>query len=1272
MKHVASFQQGEIMRASKSQQLQHINSWIQSVGKYTMEMQSEGIAGTVLEAKNSKDYHSGFPQENKHQNLWPQRHQEDDHSISSPPYKNQQFPSSKNSINAIIESDRQAEEGGKQVLNSMKTVPSKSSKHNFLEEPLLFSSPKPIKATPPDVIKPQPVVFMSPAKSTTPPHTTDLHLAKPLTVMPRQPTVPEAGTSHKHPDPYHDNFGFEPLYESLSHYSQMKGTPHVKNTDNPQADINSFVSSGTPVAPDSENTHKSNSKFFKSLLKRDPKRLPANEESQRTTQSSAYKSVSAPFTKVRNTFVQKLSGSGNSKKSSTDYHKDYSNSNQNYTIETLQKPAQGLSELETLPYHVPDRDTANYDSSRGGEDVQVKNHINYQNVCFPTQVKQPEGLTHNSNSLEVPLNYPRSIYREGHESIPSTVSSLQSSRGKSRSNYLGNILQGYNDPVTQHETYNKNSPSNNKSSEGDINAMGRHIDKRHTDNIDNETGSVGQASQARIRAPIALGSNISISEAYGKSTENPQIQTGRNSNTQPSNPDLIDQNEEKTSSSHGGVKSSVSDPKWVKASSVPVYKAKLIPNYENQSKYDPLFDGGIRGKAEAVAPVTHIPQVSISSDIYREELQKKSEQYVGGGIYPSAGHTPAGSGNNSLRGSMGQTYTILPSKPGHYHASPVTVTQNAQGVSTLPNNISHVHLLSSTDVPEFPQVAVRNQTCETQNNPENGEAMTASLYPSEQVTQASQSSRLDFISPSDLTSNFGRKIHIAKSSSALPLETDKDSKFLNENFPAFRSSSAHSILDRNNESRKRERGIHSAHSSPESHHYMSQSHRSRRDAGGKKITPTTQRGHGDGNHDAPQSVTSLIDKFEKGNQSGVGLLNISDKPPSMTSTPVVRRKNQETSTTQSTNLEKLLPTKSNNGNIRSHSESSRRSHSQKEIVISRWQKEVPAHKQVGRNHSLPNQSSSRSKNQAYFHQLHTHSGSHPQSQVFSAQSEDYLGNSQHTRKYQQNYDYQNPTKQTPGHRENHDFQTSETENQNYLNKYQMPSSKHNSRIHYTNDDKIMSQAIGDRNLMSFNRVPGHIAGNTGQGLASNDRCERQMLKEVPHQSHTASKQHHLLKHSTHSPGNQSSSNSFHPNPEIQNPNIHDSPLSQQQHHFGLFNTDQHPSQQTDIPNNINHYPSQQTVIPNYDNLPQWDQQRQSPQVSYNAALASQQPFNNLPPSSNARNITLGISSNGRYGDDFNSNSKSVSASSEHPLQTGTKYGRHPGAMAVVKPTIMKI
>nr|KAG5688504.1 hypothetical protein BaRGS_011649 [Batillaria attramentaria] len=66
------------------------------------------------------------------------------------------------------------------------------------------------------------------------------------------------------------------------------------------------------------------------------------------------------------------------------------------------------------------------------------------------------------------------------------------------------------------------------------------------------------------------------------------------------------------------------DSKRVKANAVPVYKAKLIPNYENQDQAGPA-DGARHQRAGRARTARSSP-----AGVYRQELQRKSEMYVPG------------------------------------------------------------------------------------------------------------------------------------------------------------------------------------------------------------------------------------------------------------------------------------------------------------------------------------------------------------------------------------------------------------------------------------------------------------------------------------------------------------------------------------------------------------------------------------------------------------------------------------------------------------------
>jgi hypothetical protein len=157
----------------------------------------------------------------------------------------------------------------------------------------------------------------------------------------------------------------------------------------------------------------------------------------------------------------------------------------------------------------------------------------------------------------------------------------------------------------------------------------------------------GKDSRSRSRAPIALnlGSNMSISDAYnrGHDAENRDRLSLDRAAQGPFSEDRKGPQQDSAPAPPLPAQPSNADWKRVKANPVPVYKAKLIPNYENQTKLDPRKEAGIRGLAEAVThpPAQqqqqqqqqqpgsqHFSQPSNSSDVYRQELQRKSEMYV--------------------------------------------------------------------------------------------------------------------------------------------------------------------------------------------------------------------------------------------------------------------------------------------------------------------------------------------------------------------------------------------------------------------------------------------------------------------------------------------------------------------------------------------------------------------------------------------------------------------------------------------------------------------
>ncbi|CAG5124885.1 unnamed protein product [Candidula unifasciata] len=1102
MKHVAVFQEDEEMRTCKAQQLQHINSWIQSVGKYTLEMQSEGASSSL-----DKDYigQQLVPQERKHQ----QPHlQESELNHSSPPYQNETFAEPRNN-KAVTNLGRQLEQEDKPVPD-LRAVQQNKIGRNDTDIPQAPSSPKPINATPPDVLRPRATIHPALKQQANSATSSEFHIARPMMMF--QANSPGMQSHRKNSGSYpDDNFGFEPLYESLSHYSRNYHNPEMNEESScPQDGVQGLTSSGSTLT-DHDNIQKKNSNFFKSLLKRDQIRGPLHEEH---SQVSPHRNVSTPFRKVKHTFAQKFSANGNAKNSNSVSPKNYPISHQNMGNEIPSKP-QTRASSKPDSYYMTDKSAFN-----NVTDVKERDSVDYQNICFPDQPRK-EVLNHadTPDSLEVhPDRSERIFYRDGHESFPSTISSLQSVRGRSRPFFQENAFYRRDVALGSHDAFHKGP-----------NEEAIVSDKGPTNSSENRTEPT---NQSRMRAPIAIGSNMSISEAYAKGAEHDQTQMSGNHDFQPPQSAFSEVNQEKITVINDR---NSSDPKWIKASLVPVYKAKVIPNYENQSKYDPRFEGGVRGQATGMIQHVHVPQVSISSDVYRQELQKKSEQYLGGGIYPTLSLTSGGSGSLRGSGSTGASYTILPPKSNHYQALPITLPQNTQ---KAPENNSHMYPQSSNNtMPETSQLKVSNQTYGHRNNPENGEAVSTSDYSPKDLRHNIEGTK----------SNSRRKSEVAKGQS-LPVDAGKGRTAFVNNIPVYRSSSAHSILDRDNEFRKEDRKFHSAYARTESQP-EAEGHISRKDTAGKKTTATTHRAQSPVRGEAPKSVTSLIDKFEKGtdlNNPGIGLLDISDKPPSMTSTPVVKRRNQGVSTPQPSHG-KLAASKSADESHRSQSEEPKQFHNQKEFNnMPGWPNSKILQNQPGTVHASLDRHISNS------HQIMaTH--------------------------YTQSYNEEG--RKTP-----HDQILS-----NHVQHFHQNSNNQKTSQPFTNKPKLQQS--------------------------------QHTVSETPHQ-----------------------------------------------HYREQYLESDSASEQTQ---------SQIIISPGYDKAPNWYQQRHSQQVTHNSRFQpphpAVQPYNSFPTNSNINAASHGTSESLRCNEDFYQSTKVTTSSAfENPLRVATKYGRQPGAMAVVKPTVMNI
>ncbi|XP_059171152.1 uncharacterized protein LOC131952485 isoform X2 [Physella acuta] len=801
IKHMSAFDQEQ---AKKAQRLQHINSWIESVEKYSPGLQAEAAGFLPVDIQ---------PQTNQRQ--FPEEvHQPED---TSPPYINQpaiQYLQDRNSESARFQRNKPDQDN---FINRNENHLSYPDTHDR-------TSPKPIKATPPNVIKPKPITHASPSLSS--PSSNSAAQAGP--VVPSKPELKVDTNNNRNKIIYQDDFGFEPLYESLPN----PGATSEDHAPNLSENISFSPPLSSPKSPDLENTHKKNANFFKSLLKRDQKRSPGTDE------HTSHKSVSAPINKLRQNFFQKLSGGGSSKKSedSKTYPPKASPSN-----ESPVKPLRSLPRDQPtfIPLDLqPEPENKNLPNLE-----EARKNINYQNYLYKEQQR--------SNEVP-PIPYRPENLEEAHGKNFHENQEPLSLSSKDRANPINK----------EHLTHNERecSPDTKKNSDKLKNSDMASHRLRNNLNIDGADGSGGRSSgitgKPRVRAPIALGSNMSISEAYGKSTE-PADHNGQGNSDFQQTHSSKERVPADPSFGHSAPRTSNPDPKWVKANPVPVYKAKLIPNYENQTKYDPHF--GVRGQAEAPAQVPHT-----NSDFYRQELQKKSELYVGNGSYPSPNYKTEASGSSSNKSP----------NPNQYHASPIVVSRDGY-VNSFANEQTRnagSHVNSNDHLVDSQKKNYENQF------PQHGQSRAYADHSPQQSRQSSKNVDRNF--------NHGPDGWRGVATIGPGVYTNSENKNKPQGVP--RSSSAHDVLDRDVEQHSRKT---QAQRNPENPEMKPPYRISRRDIADKKITPNSHREYTNNQDQNGQSVTTLIDRFEKKPDfSRLGLIDMDDKPPSMTSTPVARRR----------------------------------------------------------------------------------------------------------------------------------------------------------------------------------------------------------------------------------------------------------------------------------------------------------------------------------------------------------------------------------------------
>ncbi|KAK6983501.1 formin-J-like isoform X2 [Biomphalaria glabrata] len=1116
------------LQSSKAQQMQHINSWIESIGKYAGHMEVESFVNIQPE-----DSHQGpdyFPKQSR-------AGKSSGVEGTSPPYINQ--ASHVDKTNPFH--SNQGRHGARDIKPS--------DAYNGRE------SPKPMKATPPNVIKPKPLVQASPTSSPSPSAT---HLTQPLSLVPYQQQFPVDNNNNRNKQSHKEDSSLEPLYESLP--SEHKGKNQSLTQYPPVSDASSF--SPSLHSPESEQNQKKNSKFFKALLKRDHHKKSPDDIPTSSQSPSKHGLVQAPKHKLRTTLLNKISGSGQSKKAGGD-----SQRTQPSTDEKDSPPKPSRSFQHDLHLAAPALSSRETESTINEEKI-INNYYNY----VPPEI---------SKSSEMPPPLP---YR------PENLHEIASSQDDNNDHYKTDSQDN------RAGIHQPNQPSQNRKT----NAIS---DSAHSGKI-------------RSRAPIALGSNMSISDAYNK------LDSGQ--------PSLFSQpylqvpsmgGKEKSESSSSNTLTGASgsyDSKWVKANPVPVYKAKLIPNYENQTKLDPRLDVGVRGQAE--------PAVPAMQDYYRKELQKKSEQYVGVGSHPAPGLQNLGLPENNA--NRDQNYSDMSVRGSQFHASPVILAKDS-----MPSSNSHENNSNYKQTTAFSHQMINSSSQNMKIYPEYSERLGPSHTHKEHGRANWEDG--DFIKkpPGWRASE--------KSTNIYPEEGNRK----HQERKSQRSSSAHNMLDRDYETSKPMRQAQSAEMDGP------RGRVSRRDMMDKKMTPTSHRDQGD----VKPSVTSLIDRFEK-KPDGLqpGLLD-DDKPPSMTSTPVARRKTHNNNS--AFNDRPLANNRAfSEGRSRSTGrdlDNQRNTHERTENQHQSSHQSMPHHPQMQHSSKSPHQAVQSSHPSMPHHPQMQHSSKSPHQAVapFLVHPSS-SGFSQSSVNHQQ--------KRTDGYSIN-DWRSKNGSNYpesvDLWHQSYNPSVGHNQRDNLSTSVNAKSIQSVDQSANAFNnQTSSKERGNHFHDKASSDRSRTS--KSSSHNFQTPQ-------------NNQSAGTSLssQPYPQFSNVLHKPEPLypnAQQDSHSPQHNYDQHSSARpltNNQPGAMDLQPHHRSPFSNYNSIPQQQLSSYSSQSTSHQQQNYNSPTNNPSVTPYNNNNILSHNNNNKLGQ---------TSAFERPLKPGSSYTRQPGALAVVKPTVLHL
>ena len=870
---VASLQNDQEMRASKAQQLLHINNWIESLGRYDQELGPE-----LPHVPRDATYGNGPLDPGAHATATTpgqhdRKHQHQQHH-------------------------RGREQGGG----------SHAHHHHQQQQqqhgPARSSSPKPITSTPPNVHKPQPISHVSP---------TTVSSTYSSTSFPNNvPNGTGSGSSGPNNAPcngggsgggggyHHQHFqsdanALEEPYESLSRATMAMS----QEAEPPRGDV---ADSGSKRHSQDGGQKKNPNFSLKSWLKREQRQRSSNDElpsptgpspqypsPQQQQQQPSAKSPTTPFNKLRNSVVQKFSGSGSSKKSNETPKSGGGSSISNHHNAPVvpPKPPRALVDNDPPPSHqilfTPQQQQQQLQQQQQAEETEPKR----SSQDMPDyEARDYQNFYYQSRGGSKERGFPT-----GHESAPSTLSSVTSR------DFSPNKFEAFTRVDGSRQRDSSRDRARYGSQERNLNPPNEALQQlAPPTNADTQQ----KDGRGRNRAPIALnlGSNMSISDVYGRQEEDARQAQQQQQQPQQQQAEVAPQPQypanhlavegSRDAGPHLPPQPSNVDSKRVKANPVPVYKAKLIPNYENQTKLDPRMEHGIRGQAEPVhqPPLGHFAQSSNSSEVYRQELQRKSEMYVGS--YP-------------------QQSPLSPTPPGQgsHHNTP-----NNQALSQTPPNqgsssyTPHGPALSQTP-PGSASYPLNQALSQAQPNPTPSYNPHPSQVPPSQTPMSQGSYPHPGQAPFSQTTPKGSATSVTARDGGVGPVNPNSPDYDDFQTPARRSASAQNILDRGYGT-DGYRQSHNSDPSGPSHSYLASIGNFSASLG----SPTSKRGEearGKGPSEReprdrssdtaaapPAKVSTLINRWEKkhGPEEGMGgpLVDGQDRPPSMTSTPVTRRK----------------------------------------------------------------------------------------------------------------------------------------------------------------------------------------------------------------------------------------------------------------------------------------------------------------------------------------------------------------------------------------------